>query len=127
MLAKGFLTDNLGHTFLIDTRIEPLSAQKKKNLENHNLTGGLVFRLSFPLYSPIRIYLRPHQKMLLNIFYQSWQRQTMLCNNSCLSLGCVYAGLYSCYCSRTVLVCWHSVLKSCVALTCWSSSNLNIY
>ena len=47
MLAKGFLTDNLGHTFLIDTRIEPLSAQKKKNLENHNLTGGLVFK--FPV------------------------------------------------------------------------------
>ena len=37
---------NLGHTFLIDTRMEPLSAQKK-NLEKHNLTGGLVFK--FPV------------------------------------------------------------------------------
>ena len=45
MLRKRFLTDNLGHTFLIDTRIrEPLSAQK--NLENHNLTGDLVFKFS---------------------------------------------------------------------------------
>ena len=128
MLAKGFLTDNLGHTFLIDTRMEPLSAQKKKKKSGKSqLDWRLSFQISCPLYSPIRIYLRPHQKMLLNLFYQSWQRQTMLCNNSCLSLGCEYAGLYSCYCSRTVLVCWHSVLKSCVALTCWSSSNLNIY
>ena len=94
MLAKGFLTDNLGHTFLIDTRMEPLSAQKKKkNLENHNLTGGLVFK--FPvLFTALLEFI---QKMLLNIFYQSWQRQTMLCNNSCQSLGCVYADLYSGY------------------------------
>ena len=121
MLAKGFLTDNLGHTFLIDTRMEPLSAQKKKKKSGKSqLDWRLSFQISCPLYSPIRIYLRPHQKMLLNIFYQSWQRQTMLCNNSCQSLGCVYADLYSGYCSRTVLVCWHSVLKSCVALTCCS-------
>ena len=46
VLAKRFLTDNLGHTFLIDTRImEPLSAEK--NLEKHNLTGGLEFK--FPV------------------------------------------------------------------------------
>ena len=46
MLAKRFLTNNFGHTFLIDTRImEPLPAQK--NVENHYLTGGLVFK--FPV------------------------------------------------------------------------------
>ena len=50
VFAKGFLTDNLVDTFLKDTRMEPLSAQKKKkkkNLENLNLTGGLVFK--FPV------------------------------------------------------------------------------
>ena len=46
LLAKRFLIDNLGHTFLIDTRImEPLSVQK--SLEDLNLTGGLVFK--FPV------------------------------------------------------------------------------
>ena len=49
VLANGFLTDNLGDAFLIDTRMEPLSAQKKKkkNQENLNLTGGLIFK--FPV------------------------------------------------------------------------------
>ena len=46
VLAKGFLTENLGDTFLINTRMEPPSAPKK-NLENINLTGGLVFK--FPV------------------------------------------------------------------------------
>ena len=104
----------------------PVIAKKKKSGKSE-LDRRLSFQISCPLYSSIRIYLTPYQKMLLNLFYQSWQRQTMLCNNSCQSLGYKYVDLHSCYCSRTVLVCRHSVLKSSVALTCWSSSNLNIY
>ena len=52
----------------------------------------------------------------------------MLRNNSShdQSLGWVYAGLYSCYCSRTVI----SLLAPCFEIlrrTCRSSSNLNIF
>ena len=122
---KGFLLITL---VTLSSQIPEWSlCQRKEKSGKSQHDWRLSFQISCPLYSPIRIYPRPHQKILLNIFYQSWQRQTMLCNNSCQSLGCVYADLYSGYCSRTVLVCWHSVLKSCVALTCWSSSNLNIY
>ena len=101
--------------------------RKKKKSGISQLDWRLSFQISCPLYSPIRIYLTPRQKMSLNPFYQSWQRQTMLCNNSRQSLVCECVDLYSCYCSRTVLVCRHSVLKPSVALTCWSSSKLNIY
>ena len=125
MLAKRFLTDNLGHTFLIDTRImEPLSAQKKSG--KSQLDWRLSYQISGPLYSPKRVYLRHYQKMLLNLCYQSWQRQTMPCNNSCQSLGWVYADLYSCYCSCTVI----SLLAQCFEIlrrTFWSSSNQNIF
>ena len=115
---KGFLLITL---VTLSSQIPEWSlCQRKEKCGKSQHDWRLSFQISCPLYSPIRIYLRPHQKMLLNIFYQSWQRQTMLCNNSCQSLGCVYADLYSGYCSRTVLVCWHSVLKSCVALTCCS-------
>ena len=106
---------------------------RKKQKKNKTKSGmsqpywRLSFQFSCHLYSPIRIYLTPHQKMSLNPFYQSWQRQTMLCNNSRQSLGCECVDLYSCYCSRTVLVCRRSVLIPSVALTCWSSSTLNIY
>ena len=124
-VGKRFLTDNLGHTFLIDTRImEPLWAQKK--IWKITAWLGACFQISCPLYNPIRVYLRPHQNILLNLYYQSWQRQTMLRNNSCQSLGCVYADLYSCYCFRTVI----GLLTQCFEIlrhTCWSSSNLNIF
>ena len=66
MLAKGFLTDNLGHTFLIDTRMEPLSAQKKKKSGKSQLDWRLSFQISCPLYSPIRIYPKDVVKYFLS-------------------------------------------------------------
>ena len=54
------------------------------------LDWRINFQISCPLYSPIRVYLRPHQNMLLNLYYQSQQRQTMLRKNSCQSLGLQY-------------------------------------
>ena len=41
VLGKGFLTDNLGHAFLVDTRMEPLSAQKKKKKKIRKITTWL--------------------------------------------------------------------------------------
>ena len=62
--------------------------------------------------------------MLLNLYYQSWQRQTMLRKNSCQSPWfTVYADSYSFNCHHTVI----SLLAQCFEIlrrTCWSSSNL---
>ena len=88
------------------------------------LDWRISFQISCPLYSPIRVYLRLHQKMLLNLYYQSWQRQTMLRKNSCQSPWfTVYADSYSFNCHHTVI----SLLAQCFEIlrrTCWSNSNL---
>ena len=67
--------------------------QRKEKSGKSQHDWRLSFQISCPLYTPFRIYLRPHQKMLLNLFYQSWQTQTMLYNNLCQSLGCECARL----------------------------------
>ena len=95
--------------------MEPLSAPK--NLENHNR------RLSFQISCSL-----PHQKMLLNLYYQSWQRQTMLRNTHVSPSVHDISRPYSqrCNCSHTVI----SLLAQCLEIrprTCQSSSNLDIF
>ena len=87
------------------------------------LDWRISFQISCPLYSPIRVYLWPHHKMLLNLYYQSWKRQTMLRKNSCQSLGLQYTQT----CTALTVI---SLLPQCFEIlrrTCWSSSNLNIF
>lgn len=82
------------------------------------LDWRIIFQISCPLYSPIRVYLRPHQKKL-NLYYQSWQRQTMPRKKSCQSLGLQYTQTCTAFnCHHTVislLAQWFEILRP----TCW--------